>query len=161
MILTACVFDDADGARHAARTLQLVDDATGLACCDCVIVGWPRDDRLPRSEILRVAPDEATRSRAFWSLLMGMTFSVPLLDAAVGSAAHAETGALSAVGVTPYFMNRLRDEVTPGRSALVFLSGEGGDSWLRTLTYDRDAPLAITAQLSAPQEAALLEVFAS
>ena len=61
---------------------------------------------------------------AFWGLLFGLIFFVPLLGAAIGAASGALSGSLRDVGIDDSFINRVRDRVTPGTSALFLMSSD-------------------------------------
>ena len=58
---------------------------------------------------------------SFWGLLFGLIFFVPLLGAAIGAATGALAGSLTDVGIDDAFINKVRDQVTPGTSALFVL----------------------------------------
>ena len=60
----------------------------------------------------------------FWGLLFGLVFFVPLLGAAIGATTGALAGALADVGIDDHFINRVRDQVTPGTSALFLLTSD-------------------------------------
>ena len=55
-------------------------------------------------------------------MLSGLLFLVPLLGAAVGAATGALSGIFADVGIDDGFINQVREEVTPGTSALFLLS---------------------------------------
>jgi uncharacterized membrane protein len=59
---------------------------------------------------------------AFWGLLFGLLFLVSLLGVAIGAAAGALIGRFSGVGIDDDFIERARDEITPGPAALFVLS---------------------------------------
>jgi uncharacterized membrane protein len=58
---------------------------------------------------------------AFWGLLFGLIFFVPLFGAAIGGATGALVGSITDVGISDDFIKCVRDEVTPGTSALLRL----------------------------------------
>ena len=58
----------------------------------------------------------------FWGLLFGLIFFVPLLGAAIGAATGALAGSLTDVGIDDEFINKVRDQVTPGTSALFVMT---------------------------------------
>jgi len=158
MNLTACVFDGADDAGLAAERIKNlavggVGDAGSWA-----VVRWHRDDRLPHSDVPVPTDRHLARAAWFWSLLLGVTFSVPSLGAELGSASGLGAGALTAAGIHDTFMNRLRDEVTPGRSALLVLTDLTGAPALQALVQRRDVPVVTHVYFTPRQEAALLAV---
>ena len=94
----------------------------------------------------------------FWGLFFGLVFFVPLLGAAIGATTGALSGALADVGIDDHFINRVRDQVTPGTSALFLLSFGVVPERLRTAFGD--GPPLISTDLDPDQEAALRAVFA-
>jgi uncharacterized membrane protein len=83
-----------------------------------------------------------------------------LLGAAVGAAHGALAGSLTDVGIDDTFINQVRDQVTPGTSALFVL---GPDAVVITIegAFATHQPVArILTRLSAAQDAALRSVFA-
>jgi uncharacterized membrane protein len=92
-------------------------------------------------------------------MLLGLIFLVPLLGMAIGAAAGAAGGAMADVGIDDDFIKRVREEVTPGTSALFAMtSGAVLDKVHDAFAGDR-AEL-IQTNLSADQEQELREVFA-
>ena len=95
----------------------------------------------------------------FWGMLFGLIFFVPLLGAALGAATGAITGSLADVGIDDGFINKVRDHVTPGTSALFVLSSDAvADKVKDAFTGNHPAELIFT-NLSNEQEAALREAF--
>jgi uncharacterized membrane protein len=148
--LTVWQFDTVDGADRAAHLLDRlsVDDAA-------VLVEWPAGDRRPRT---RQLVDGALDS-GFWGLLLGLIFFVPLLGAAMGATTGTLAGALADVGIGDHFINRVRDQVTPGTSALfVLTTGSVGDLMHGAPAGGR-RPELIATDLDPEQLAALRAVF--
>ncbi len=61
---------------------------------------------------------------SFWGLVLGVALRLPLAAAARGSAGGLGAQMLVDVGVADQFLNHLRDDVVPGRSALLVLAPE-------------------------------------
>ena len=57
-------------------------------------------------------------------MLFGLIFFVPLLGLAIGAASGALFGSLADVGISDSFIKSVRDQVTPGTSALFLLSSD-------------------------------------
>lgn len=158
--LTACVFDTADGAdgavqrimRDPALSHDLVDDAATLR--------WDEDATRPRSERRAELASRHALGDGFWALVIGLTMHVPLLGAAVGGVAGARSGALTEVGIDEMFMNRLRDALTPGRSALVTIGPSSASDLVASDMTGPDRPDAVACEISDRQLAVLREVFA-
>jgi uncharacterized membrane protein len=157
-----------DAASRSADLLgRLVRDDL-LVIHDAAVVEWARDDRRPRTRPLNdAAPTGAPTDGAltdgvlgsgFWGLLFGLVFFVPLLGAAIGATTGALAGALADVGIDDHFINRVRDQVTPGTSALFLLAPDS----VVGRVHDELAelrPTLITTHLDDAQEAALRAVF--
>ena len=156
MNLTACVFDGVDDARLAAHALEGARSGASLDRPSWALVRWERGEALPRSD---VPATESARTAWFWALLLGVTFGVPALGALLGSASGLEPGILAAAGIHDTFMNRLRDELTPGRSALLVLTADAEASALHALIHQREVPVVTRVVFTPRQEAALLDVF--
>jgi len=159
--LTARLFDRADAADDAVRRVLADPDLAEVLPDDAATIRW--DDGAPLPSCERCAdlssPDDPLGD-GFWELVLGLTLRVPLLGAAVGGVAGARGGSLADVGIDETFMNRLRDALVPGRSALLVVgprsfwdlvdSGPTGPEW----------PGLMVTELSDRQLGALREVFA-
>jgi uncharacterized membrane protein len=93
-------------------------------------------------------------------MLFGLIFFIPLLGAAIGAATGALAGSLTDVGINDDFINRVRDSVTPGTSALFVMSTDAVVDKIRDALAAGPKGELIFTSLSADQEAALREVFA-
>ncbi len=127
---------------------------------DAATVTWEQGKKKPRTRQLASTTGAGALGGSFWGLLFGMIFFVPLLGAAIGAATGALAGSLSDVGIDDSFINKVRDQVTPGTSALfVMTSDTVVDKVHAAFAVHAPAELLFT-NLSAEQEAALLDVFA-
>lgn len=115
-------FDTATGADDASRTLRALHDGALVTVHDAAIVSWEIDDRRPKTRNLD-APLGALGG-AFWGFLFGLIFFVPLLGTVVGLTAGALSATVRSVGIDEAFINRVRESVTPGSSALFVLSSD-------------------------------------
>ena len=147
--LTVWRFGAADDAGLAARALE------HLRLHDAALVEWPAGDRRPRTRQLV----DGGLDEGFWGLLFGLVFFVPLLGAAIGTTTGALAGALTDVGIDDHFINRVRDQVTPGTSALFLLTSAGVVGRLSEALAAGPRPELIATDLDADQEAALRTVF--
>jgi uncharacterized membrane protein len=96
---------------------------------------------------------------SFWGLLFGLIFFVPLLGMAVGAAMGALSGSIADVGIDDDFIREVRDQVTPGTSALfVMTSNVVVDRVLEE--FEQTGATLISTNLSREQEAKLKETFA-
>ena len=93
-------------------------------------------------------------------MLFGLIFFVPLLGLAVGAATGALAGSLTDVGIDDGFINQVREQVTPGTSALFVLTSDAvhGQGQGCAVVRHGHAEL-IHTNLSNEQEARLREAF--
>jgi len=63
-------------------------------------------------------------SGAFWGMLFGLIFFVPILGLAVGAAMGALTGSMSDIGINDEFIRSVRSKVTEGTSALFLMTSD-------------------------------------
>ena len=154
--LTVWKFD----TEAAAGALEELSREQDPAIGDAATVVWGAGERSPRTRHLdRPGKDDALGGD-FWGLLFGLIFFVPLLGAAMGTATGAFSGSLSDVGIDDAFINRVRDQVTPGTSALFLMStAPTGDAGGAALAGHAAREVFFT-DLDPEQEQALREVFA-
>ncbi|WP_280486219.1 DUF1269 domain-containing protein [Nocardia farcinica] len=157
--LSVWKFPTDGGADTAVATLQDLQQRQLITVHDAAVVSWPEGARKPKTRQLHNLAGTGALGGAFWGLLFGLLFFVPLLGAALGAGIGALTGALADVGIDDKFIARLREQVTPGTSALFVLTS---DATLDRVHEEFRGPTAelITTNLSHEQEARLREVFA-
>ena len=120
--LTAVKFPNTDGARAVLDTLSDLQKQQLITIHDAAIVQWPSDRHKPKTEQLHNMAGAGALSGAFWGMLFGLLFFVPLLGAAVGAAMGGLAGSMTDVGIDDDFVKQIRDQVTPGTSALFLLT---------------------------------------
>ena len=84
---------------------------------------------------------------AFWGLLFGLLFFVPLLGMAIGAATGGD------------FIKKTREQVTPGTSALFVMSRDAVLDKVKA-AFEGQKPELLFTNLSDVQEKALREAFA-
>lgn len=152
-------FDNPTGADETARNLQALDREGTLVLRDAATVSWDRSRKKPRTRQVTGTRTDEVLGPSFWGLLFGMIFFVPLLGAAIGAAGGALEGSLTDVGIDDRFINKVRDQVTPGTSALFVLGPDVLETITAGLAGNHPAGL-ITTTLSPEQDGALRSVFA-
>lgn len=157
--LTVWKFDTASGADDATETLRELASQHLITIHDAATVRWDEGKRKPKTTQLHNLAGEGALGGAFWGMLFGLIFFVPLLGAAVGAASGALAGSLRDVGIDDGFINRVRDEVTPGTSALFVMSSDAVMDKVRE-AFSGNRPELIFTNLSNEQETAIREVFA-
>jgi uncharacterized membrane protein len=157
--LTVWKFDTAAGADGALDLLQRLQKEELLRVNDAATVYWQEGRKKPKTEQLHNMTGAGALGGSFWGLLFGLIFFVPLLGLAVGAAMGALAGSMSDVGIDDDFIRRVRENVTPGTSALfVMTSNVVADKVLDQLK-ETGATL-ISTNLSSEQEAKLRDAFA-
>jgi uncharacterized membrane protein len=152
-------FDTSSGATEASRNLQNLSRHGVVVVHDAATVSWEKAAEKPRTRQL-AGTAAGGLGGSFWGLLFGLIFLLPLLGAAIGAATGAVAGSLTDVGIDDTFINKVRDQITPGTSALFVL---GPDVVVDTIDAEftvRQSAELIFTNLSAEQEAALRWVFA-
>lgn len=157
--LTVWKFPSADGADEAIRTLEQLQSQELIKVLDGAVVSWPADKKKPRTRQLHNLAGAGALGGAFWGLLFGLIFFVPLFGLAIGAAAGALGGSLTDVGIDDDFIKRIREQVTPGTSALFALTSDAVMDRVREAFAGHQAELVET-NLSTEEEAKLREVFA-
>jgi uncharacterized membrane protein len=158
--LTAWKFGSPYGADDALATLEKLQSEALIQVQDAAVVSWEPGARKPKTREMHSTKRAGALGGGFWGLLFGLIFFVPILGLAVGAAAGALMGSLTDVGISDTFIKRVREQVTPGTSALFLLSSDAVFDRVKAEFEHSDAEL-ITTNLSAEQEAHLREAFAS
>jgi uncharacterized membrane protein len=158
--LTVWRFDTTDGAGQAAEILRGLARADLVVLEDAATVVWESGRNKPRTHQLTSSAEAGALGGGFWGLLFGLVFFVPLLGAAIGAATGALAGSLTDVGIDDAFINRVRDQVTPGTSALFLMSSAAVVDRVHDAFAAGPQAALISTNLSPEQEAALREVFA-
>jgi len=157
--LTVWRFDTPDGAENATRTLKQLAAQSVITIHDSATVSWPEGAKKPKTHQMGSTTGAGALGGAFWGMLFGLIFFVPLLGAALGAATGAITGSLADVGIDDGFINKVRDHVTPGTSALFVLSSDAVvDKVKDAFTGNHPSELIFT-NLTSEQENALRQVF--
>jgi uncharacterized membrane protein len=157
--LSACVFDTADGADDAVERLTADPHRVRDLVDDVATLRWDEGAARPVSERRPELASQDALGDGFWELVIGLTLSVPLLGAAVGGVAGAGSGSLTEPGIDETFMNRLRDAVTPGRSALLAIGPQSAWELVTAGMTGPERPDPVLTEISDRQFAGLRAVF--
>jgi uncharacterized membrane protein len=156
--LTVLKFPTAEGARQVLNAVEQMQSQALIKVHDAAMVNWPADKKKPKTEQLHNLTGAGAWSGAFWGMLFGILFFVPLLGAAVGAAMGALAGSLADVGIDDSFINEIRDQVTPGTSALFLLTSDAVVDKVRDGLQQFDFEL-LTTNLSDEDEQKLRAAF--
>ena len=159
--LTVWKFDTPDGAELATRTLKQLAAQNTITVHDAATVSWPEGAKKPKTHQMTSTTGAGALGGAFWGMLFGLIFFVPLLGAALGAATGALTGSLADVGIDDGFINRVRDHVTPGTSALFVMTSDAVVDKVKDAFMGNQPAELIFTNLSNEQEAALREAFST
>ena len=156
--MTVWKFPTAGGAGMAEATLKELQRKELIQIHDAAIVLYPEGAKKPKTRQLNNLAGAGALGGAFWGLLFGLIFLVPLLGAAVGAATGALSASLADVGIDDTFIDGVRDQITPGTSALFVMTSDAVLDKVRD-AFGNDHPELILTNLTKEQERALVEVF--
>lgn len=158
--LTVWKFNTPGGAQEAAATLKQLAREQSITIHDAATVTWPEGKKKPKTHQLTPTTGVGALGGAFWGMLFGLIFFVPLIGAAIGAATGALAGSLADVGIDDAFINKLRDQITPGTSALFVMTSDAVVDRVKDAFAGHKPDDLIFTNLSDEQEAALREAFA-
>ena len=159
--LTVWKFETWNGANQAIATLEGLAEEKAITVHDAASVQWPPDARRPKTRQVRSLRGPGAIGGTFWGMLFGMIFLMPFAGAAIGAAVGTVAVSRVDVGIDDDFIKSVRDQVTPGTSALFLLSSDAVPDKVRA-TFRASGlrmPRLIQSNLSAEQEANLRELF--
>jgi len=120
--LSVLKFDTPDGAQGMETVLLDLQKQQLIVVEDAAIVTWPQGAKKPKTQQLHSMTGQAATFGAFWGLLLGLIFFIPLMGLAVGAAAGALAGKFNDYGIDDNFIKQTREKVTEGTSALFLLT---------------------------------------
>jgi hypothetical protein len=162
--LVALQYDDVgEASRAAARVVRPGDPgapagAAALSTGGLAVAWWTSRAPSPSFRPL-TTPGSPHVGPAFWGLLFGTVFYLPLIGAALGRTTGTDSDLLADLGIGDTFVNRLRDQLVPGTSALVVVWTQPDTVSLLARGAAHDRRLALVAGFDDAQQAALWEVF--
>jgi uncharacterized membrane protein len=119
-------FDDPHGAEQATTILEYAAADGLVKVVDRAVVAWPVGAAGPELRHRHDATWRRTGWGAFWGVMIGALFLVPVVGGAVGAAVGAVRRATDGTGITREQLETIRTGITEGTSAL-FLVTEGAD----------------------------------
>jgi uncharacterized membrane protein len=156
--LTVWRFRTAGGADDALHTLERLQKEELITVHDGAVVTWPQGSKKPKTRQLAATTGAGAVGGAFWGFLFGLIFFVPFLGMAVGAAMGALAGSLTDVGISDDFIRQVREQVTPGTSALFLMTSGAVEDKVRQAFQGTDMEL-IQTNLSLEEEQRLREAF--
>ena len=157
--LTVWKFETPTGADDAVVTLESLAKQELIKIHDAATVSWMPEKKKPKTRQLNNLAGAGALGGAFWGLLFGLLFFIPLIGLAVGAAAGALAGSLTDVGIDDDFIRTVREQVTPGTSALFVMTSDAVLDKVEEAFKGTHAQL-ISTNLTKDQEDKLREAFA-
>ena len=158
--LTVWKFSDAGAAEQATQTLASLQSQGLINVQDEAIVTWPEGRKKPKTVQEHNLVGAGALGGGFWGLLFGLIFFIPLIGAVVGAAVGALSASMVDVGIDDNFIKQVRQEVTPGTSALFVLSTDAVEDRVAEAFKDYQGASLIYTNLSKEQESNLRAAFA-
>ena len=149
--LTVWKFGAPTGAADTLDKLEALQRQELITIRDASVVSWPSDRTKPVTRQMHDTVASGALIGTFWGLLFGLIFLVPLLGAVIGAGTGALAGSLADVGIDDDFVKTIRENVTPGTSALFVLTSDVVEDRVREAFEGTHTEL-IASNLSAEQE---------
>ena len=156
--MTVWKFDSAAGASQAEDTLLDLTKQGLITIHDAATVSWGAGKKRPKTKQLHNLAGMGAMDGAFWGLLFGLLFFVPVLGLAAGAAMGALSGSMVDVGIDDDFIKSVREQITPGTSALFLMSSDAVVDKVHDAFEGAHMQLVQT-NLSEDEEAKLREAF--
>jgi uncharacterized membrane protein len=122
---TVWKFDDPDGAERAMKILQDAEADGIVKVDDHAVVTWPMGAKEPSTKHGHEEIWKGTGWGAFFGLLIGTLFFLPVVGGLAGAAIGAMSKATEDAGITKDQLHKIRAEVTEGTSALFLVTEQG------------------------------------
>jgi len=120
--LTVLKFDTAKGAENELEIIENLSKKQLIELQDAAIVTWPAGKKKPNTKHLTDLTGVGALSGAFWGMLFGLIFFIPLLGLVAGAAVGAISGSMTHIGIDEDFIKSIRSKVTEGTSALFLMT---------------------------------------
>jgi uncharacterized membrane protein len=119
--LFVLTFKDEGGADRTLQKLASLQKEQLIVVDDAAVAVHPKNGKV-RIRQARSLVGTGALGGAFWGMLFGLIFFIPFAGLAIGAATGALMGKLSDYGIDDKFIKQVSEKVTPGTSALFFLS---------------------------------------
>jgi uncharacterized membrane protein len=120
--LTVFKFSSIDGAQEMLNRVYALQLQELIVVDDAAIVTWPIGKKSPKTKQAVSMTGASSLDGAFWGLLFGFLFFMPLFGMAVGAVMGGLAGHFTDYGIDDNFIKKVRDQVTPGSSALFLMT---------------------------------------
>jgi uncharacterized membrane protein len=158
--LTVFKFSSIDGAQEMLNRVYALQLQELIVVDDAAIVTWPIGKKSPKTKQAVSMTGASSLDGAFWGLLFGFLFFMPLFGMAVGAVMGGLAGHFTDYGIDDNFIKKVRDQVTPGSSALFLMTErevvdrvinefKGGDFEMVTSNLSKEQENELRAAFSA------------
>ena len=121
---TVLKFDTAKGAENELEIIENLSKKQLIELQDAAIVTWPVGKKKPNTKHLTDLTGVGALSGAFWGMLFGLIFFIPLLGLVAEAAIGALSGSMIHIGIDEDFIKSIRSKVTEGTSALFLMTSD-------------------------------------
>lgn len=158
--LVVLAFDTETGAEQMRDDLLEMQKEHLIGLEDAAVAVRNKEGKVKIKQVSSLAGTLALGG-AFWGLLLGLIFFVPVFGLIVGAAAGALVGKYQDIGVDDKFIKEVGDTLQPGNSALFLLVREVVPDKVEDALKKYKNVKVIKTSLSKEQEEKLRHTFAS
>jgi uncharacterized membrane protein len=155
---TVWKFDDPTRADEAFKIIKYAAGDHLVKIIDHAIVSWPEGADKPETHHEHESTRRGAGWGAFWGIVVGGLFLVPIVGGAVGAGIGALAKATEGTGIDQAQLEKIRLEVTEGTSALFLVSDQGNLDRLGERLHGLNSKL-IATNLTEGERDILLETF--
>jgi uncharacterized membrane protein len=151
-------FDTADGAENELKVIEDLSKQQMIKLQDAAIVTWVQEKKSTTEHLTHLTRIDAL-SGAFWGLLFGILFFLPLVGLVAWAALGALIGSITHMGIDEDFIKSIRSKVNEGTSALFLMTSDAVED--RVIEAMKQSKFEIIAtNLSKEKEGKLHAAFA-
>lgn len=132
------------GVDEGELHLKVLVEQGAVVVHDAASVIWLPDEDEPKVRRLRHGTSRAAGGGAFWGGLVGLLVLNPVAGAAAGAAVGAAAHKRRATGLDDEFLRSVREQLTPGTSALLLLTSDAREELIRPVLARSEATLIAT-----------------
>ncbi|CAM3428929.1 DUF1269 domain-containing protein [Isoptericola cucumis] len=151
-------FDDPEAAGRAVHVLKDAEAEGLVKIIDHSVVSWPEGAKKPTAHGQNEDAAKASGWGAFWGLLLGALFFLPVIGAVAGAAIGGITKALSEVGISGKDIDAMKEQIVPGTSALFLVTEQIDPDRLAERFHGVQATL-VSTNLTDAERRTLLDTF--
>ena len=155
---TVWKFDNPEGAERAVRALQDAQADQLVKIDDHAIVSWPKGAEHPETKHGHEEKWRGAGWGSVWGILIGTLFFVPVVGGLAGAAIGALAKSTEGAGITKEQLEKIRDEVVEGTSALFVVTEQANLDRLGDRMRGMTGTLLVS-NLDEGERSVLLETF--